>query len=88
MGNPLWQPPQTLLGWFPAYWKFYEFDKNVDEGRQPRRPGHTYVYTIGGPSEGLWPLDGPESIEPVSSQGLEEKCAFFTDPEFVRRAGF
>ncbi|OAF99187.1 putative lipase [Paraphaeosphaeria sporulosa] len=57
-------------------------------GYTPRRPGHTYVYTIGGPEEGLWPLDGEGSVEAVRVQGLEEKCAFFNDAEFIRRAGF
>jgi hypothetical protein len=69
----------------PAFWRFGEAAAG---GHAPRRPGHTYVYTIGGPNEGLWPLDGPGSIEVVRGQGLEEKCAFFNDPEFVRRAGF
>lgn len=77
--------PSTLPGWLPAFWKFGESD--IDHVK-PRRPGHTYVYTIGGPSEGLWPLDGSESIEAVRNQGLEEKCGFFNDPEFIRRAGF
>ena len=77
--------PSGLLGWWPAFWKFEEFNTTL---RKPLRPGHTYVYTIGGPGEGLWPLDGPKSNDAVSSQGLEEKCGFFNDPEFVRRAGF
>lgn len=79
------QPSKTLMGWLPAFWRFGE---SKSHNQKPRRPGHTYVYTIGGPNEGLWPVDGPDSIEPVSSQALEERCAFFTDPEFIRRAGF
>ena len=84
-GAPRVREPSVLQNWWPAFWKFEEFNLNF---HSPRRPGHTYVYTIGGPYEGLWPLDGPESIEAVSSQGLEEKCAFFNDPEFIKRAGF
>lgn len=84
-GAPTVKGPSVLQNWWPAFWKFEEFNINY---MKPRRPGHTYVYTIGGPYEGLWPLDGPESIEAVSSQGIEEKCAFFNDPEFVKRAGF
>lgn len=84
-GAPGKDKPSTLSGWLPAFWKFGESD--IDHVK-PRRPGHTYVYTIGGPSEGLWPLDESESIEAVRNQGLEEKCGFFNDPEFIRRAGF
>ncbi|KAJ4355672.1 uncharacterized protein N0V89_003692 [Didymosphaeria variabile] len=84
-GAPAWHPSKTLQEWLPAFWKFGELN-TYDHA--PRRPGHTYVYSIGGPYEGLWPLDGPESIEPVSSQALEERCAFYNDPEFIKRAGF
>lgn len=77
--------PKALQGWLPAFWSFNEVST---PGYTPRRPGHTYVYTIGGPEEGLWPLDGEGSVEAVRGQRLEEKCAFFNDAEFIRRAGF
>ncbi|KAF9737652.1 hypothetical protein PMIN06_010344 [Paraphaeosphaeria minitans] len=78
---------KALQGWLPAFWSFDEAESRGPR-YTPRRPGHTYVYTIGGPEEGLWPLDGEGSVEAVRMQGLEEKCAIFNDPEFIRRAGF
>ncbi|KAF1968472.1 alpha/beta-hydrolase [Bimuria novae-zelandiae CBS 107.79] len=70
-GNSVVTEHGGLQYWWPAFWRLEEFNQYK---MKPRRPGHMYVYTIGGPSEGLWPLDGPESIEPVSSQGLAEKA--------------
>ncbi|KAJ4298231.1 hypothetical protein N0V90_006130 [Kalmusia sp. IMI 367209] len=78
--SPLQNTRKALKGWLPAFWSF--------EDDLTRQPGRTYVYTIGGPSEGLWPLDGPDSIEPVSIQQIEEKCALFNDPRFIKLLQF
>lgn len=71
----------SLQGWSHAFWKDGDFNP-------PPSSGHTWVYTIGGPHEGLHPLDGPDSIDVVSSQRLVERCGYINDPKFIAGAQF
>jgi len=79
-GEPSSSSGETLQGWHPAFWRL--------EGQSAPGLGRTYVYTIGGPFEGLWPIDGASSVEPVRAQRLMERCAFINDPAFVSHLNY
>ncbi|KAF2846439.1 alpha/beta-hydrolase [Plenodomus tracheiphilus IPT5] len=69
-GYPVAQgrPSPTLEGWEDAL----------------SRPGGPYVMTIGGPSEGLFALTGPNSTEVVQVQKLDERCRFLNSPAIIK----
>jgi carboxylesterase type B len=70
-----------LAGWSHAFW-------GGDDFLTPPNPGYPYVYTIGGPMEGLFSIDGPESPGIVEKQKLVERCGFLNTPSIIRQIGF
>ncbi|KAF2248112.1 alpha/beta-hydrolase [Trematosphaeria pertusa] len=79
-GSPWLQTGNTTLqGWNKAL-----FQTHNDTAWLGPFPGYTYVMTIGGPREGYFALDGPDSIPEVSEQRLRERCTFINDPNIVQ----
>lgn len=69
-GRPSLEKLGTLEGWEPA---FRGEDGDLD------------VFVIGGPYEGLSPVDGPEATAALRVQKLRERCAFINSPEVVQQ---
>jgi carboxylesterase type B len=70
-----------LKGWRQAFWR------PGDVNSAPKS-GFPYVFTIGGPQEGLFPLAGPDSPPQISSQKLVERCDYFNDPTIIQYLGY
>ncbi|CAI6334765.1 unnamed protein product [Periconia digitata] len=80
--NPSANIDGGLKGWLHAFW-------DANDPLAPRdSPGYPHVFTIGGPSEGLFPIDGPDSPEVWKKQKMVEKCGFLNTPSVVRQLGF
>jgi carboxylesterase type B len=68
-GHPSARGYDTLKGWKPA---FSDGD-NAD------------VFVIGGPHEGLYSEEGPDSGPVFADQKLKERCAFINSPEIIQQ---
>ncbi|KAI1079557.1 putative lipase [Whalleya microplaca] len=68
-GKPGLEGHDTFTGFTPA------FDA-ADE---------THVFVVGGPSEGLSAIDGPDSKPEIGAQKLRERCAFINSDEIIEQ---
>lgn len=70
-------PGITIQNWKHAFWS------PNDTYLEPLKPGYTYLYNIGGPSDGFFALDGPDSTSVVEEQRLVERCGWINHPGII-----
>lgn len=71
-GSPSFPGKNTLKGWTPAFKEGGEID----------------IFVIGGPHEGLSPIDGPGAKKAVADQKLRQRCGFLNSPEIVKQLDY
>jgi carboxylesterase type B len=58
---------------------FTRFGPAFPEGNE------TYIFVVGGPDEGMYAIDGPNSKPDISAQKLRERCGFINSPEIIEQ---
>ncbi|KUI58608.1 Lipase 4 [Cytospora mali] len=71
-GVPYMKHHDTFQGFKPAY----------EERNQ------TQIYVVGGPHEGLSPIDGPDASPALAAQRIRARCEFLTSPELIEQLRF
>ncbi|KAK8932352.1 Secreted lipase [Metarhizium anisopliae] len=71
-GRPSLEGHDTLQGFTPAFTK----------------DGRVNVFVVGGPAEGLSPIDGPGANSALERQKLRTRCAFINSPEMIEQLGY
>lgn len=68
-GRPSLEGHDTLHGFTPAF----------------AQNGQVNIFVVGGPSEGLSPIDGPEAASALERQKLRPRCAFINSPQMIEQ---
>ncbi|EFY87944.1 lipase, putative [Metarhizium acridum CQMa 102] len=68
-GKPSLEGHDTLQGFTPA------FTQN----------GQVNIFVVGGPHEGLSPIDGPKASRALEQQKLRQRCAFINSPRMIKQ---
>ncbi|KAF8176379.1 putative lipase [Mycena galopus ATCC 62051] len=66
--------------------------KNTFQGFDVAYPANRtdgpFIFVVGGPNEGYYALDGPQSTEMVERQRLRERCGFLNSDEVISQMKF